>query len=110
MKYLGVLAAVLLLTGCGAPISEMSKEQMAKPVDCADAQQDIAALEAEKASVLKQVGAGARFVVPVAAVVNIFQEGAGKGEMIKDRQEVASGEYNKALEAKIAEITETCKL
>ncbi|MDA1099464.1 MAG: hypothetical protein O2967_10825 [Proteobacteria bacterium] len=88
----------------------MSKQQMAKPIDCKDAQQDIAALQGEKASVMKQIGAGARFVIPVAAVVNLWQEGSGHGVMVEDRKEVASGEYNKAIDKKIAEIKTACKL
>ncbi len=109
MKKLGLLVGLALLTGCGAPISQQAKQLKAKPIVCADAKQDIAALKAEKASVLKQVGAGARFVIPVAVVVNIFQEGSGS-PIVKDRAAVASGDYNKAIEAKIGEIRATCNV
>ena len=82
---------------------------MAKPVNCAEAKEDIAALEEEKASVLERVAHGARFVVPVAVAVNIFQEGSGSGE-VKDRRSIAAGDYNKAIDAKIAEIESTCNV
>jgi hypothetical protein len=42
--------------------------------------------------------------------VNIFQEGRGEGDIVRDRSAVASGDYNKAIDAKMAEIKETCKL
>ena len=82
MKYIGVLAGVLLLAGCGAPVSKMSKDTMAKSIDCKDASADIAVLEKERASILARVGAGARFIVPIGAAVNLLQEGSGKGETV----------------------------
>ncbi len=109
MKKLGVLVGVLLLWGCGSPVSDQAKGQMAKPIDCGDAQEDIAALEGEKASVLRRVGQGARFVVPVSVVVNIFQEGS-RSDKVKERSSIASGDYNKEIDAKIAEIKATCNV
>ena len=110
MKMLGVMVGLLLLAGCGDPISKEAQQMTAKPVSCSTARYDIVALESEKASVLKRVGAGARFIIPVAAVVNIFEEGSGHGNVVKDRSAVASGDYNKAIEAKIAEIKSTCNV
>ncbi len=109
MKILGLLVGLVMLAGCGAPISQEAKQIKSKPINCADAKEDIAALKSEKASVLKQVGAGARFIIPVAAVVNIFKEGSGSSS-VEERRQVAAGEYNKAIEAKIAEIKSTCNV
>ena len=109
MKLLSLLVGLALLTGCGAPISQEAKQMQSKPVVCADAKQDIAALKSEKASVLKRVGAGARFIIPVAVVVNIFQEGSGS-KSVEERRQVAAGEYNKAIDAKISEIKSTCNV
>ena len=109
MKKMALLIGVVFLAGCGAPVSKEAKMQKAKPIDCPDAKEDIAALEKEKASTLQRVGAGARFVVPVAVVVNIFQEGSGS-DKVKERKSVASGDYNEAIDAKIAEIKQVCVL
>ncbi len=109
MKKLVLLVGTLLLIGCAKPISQEAKRLEAKPVSCATARYDIVALESEKASVLKRVVAGARFVIPIAVVVNIFQEGSGS-PIVKDRSAVASGDYNKAIEAKIAEIKSACNV
>ena len=64
-KKVGLLVDLLLLTGCGEPISQEAKRMKAKPINCVDAKEDVAALKSERASVLKQVGAGARFIIPV---------------------------------------------
>ncbi len=110
MKNVATLftACALSLLVVFAPTGKGQKA-MAKSIDCSDAKEDIAALEKEKASTLQRVAAGARFIVPVAVVVNIFQEGSGS-DKVKERKSVASGDYNKAIDAKIAEIKQTCGL
>ena len=109
MKYVALLIGVVFLVSCGSPVSKEAKMQMQKPIDCADAREDIAALENEKASVGRRIGQGARFVVPVSVVVNIFQEGSGS-DNVKDRKSVAAGDYNKEIDAKITEIKSTCNV
>jgi len=85
-------------------ISNEAKDDLAKPVNCATAQQDIAALEAEKASAAKQMASGVRSILPAAAVTGILS-----GDY-KNRAKVASGSYNRDLDAKIAEIKQTCEI
>jgi len=109
MKYVALLISVVFLASCGSPVSEEAKMQMQKPIGCSDAKEDIAALENEKASVGQRIRQGARFVVPVSVVVNIFQEGSGS-DIVKERSSVASGDYNKAIDAKIAEIKSACNV
>ena len=109
MKKMALLIGMVFLVSCGSPVSKEAKMMKQKPVNCSDAKEDIAALENEKASVLRRVGQGARFVVPISVVVNIFQEGSGS-DNVKDRSSVASGDYNKAIDAKIAEIKSTCNV
>ncbi len=109
MRKLVLLAGLLALAGCDTHDAKEARKMQAKPVNCVDAKQDIAALNKEKASVAQRVVAGSRFVIPVAVVVNIFQEGSGS-PAVKERSSVVSGDYNKALEAKIAEIKSACNV
>ena len=76
--------------------------ELAKPVDCATAEQDIALLKKEKASVGKMFLDGVTAVVPAGAVLSILtlQE--------KDKLEVAVGVYNHKLHRKIQEIQNVC--
>jgi hypothetical protein len=108
-----VLGMTLLLAGCGKTISDQEKAQLAKHPDCVDADEDIAVLEKQRASTMKQIGLGAQYVVPVAAAVNAFrsynQDGTSE-EFYNDREQVLTGEYNKSIDAKIEEIQRTCGL
>ncbi len=103
----------LLMTACGQTVSDDAKMQLSKEVDCSTAEQDVAALEEQRASTLKQIGTGVQYVVPVAVVVNIFrsynQDGTSE-EFYDDREQVLTGEYNKAIAAKIEEIQSVCGL
>ncbi len=85
-------------------VSEETKQEMAKPVDCATAKEDIAVLESEKASVGRQMVAGVRSVFPIAAVAGLLT-----GDY-NDRAKVATGQYNDDLEKKIRQIRVTCKV
>ena len=95
------LVAVLFLVGCQT-ISDEAVAKLEKPVSCETAESDIAALEAEKVSAAEQAAAGARMVVPAAAVTGILSGDYG------DRAKVASGQYNDDIDAKIAEIKAAC--
>jgi|694.fasta_scaffold02391_6 hypothetical protein len=105
-----LLILTLVLTACmqrqnispRPSISDDAKAKMNKPVNCATAQQDIAALEDEKASVAKQVVSGVRSVVPFSAAAGLVM-----GDY-QDRVEVSSGQYNADLQAKIDQIKMTC--
>jgi hypothetical protein len=96
-----IACGALLLASCST-ISEQAKQELAQPVNCQTAQQDIATLESEKASVGKQVVAGAGSIVPTLAVTGILM-----GDY-KNRVQVATGKYNDDIEAKITEIRRTC--
>jgi PBP1b-binding outer membrane lipoprotein LpoB len=103
MKIFTLIALMsLLLGGCSSPISKEAKEDMAKPVNCATAEGDIRSLTAEKVHASEQVAAGAKSIVPVSLVLNVVSGTEG------DEAKVASGEYNKMLDKKIAEIKQQC--
>ena len=104
VRLTALLVFAFLALGCARSISPEAKEQIAKPVNCDTARQDIAALDAEKASVAKQVSSGVRSVAPPAAIAGIL-----RGDT-KDRARVATGAYNRELEAKVNEIKRECGL
>ena len=107
-----VAIGALLLVGACAPVSEDAKEQMAKPIDCNTATEDIATLEGEKASVLKRVEVGARYIVPIAAAVDVLRsyhlDDQTSEEFYQDKESVLTGDYNDAIDRKIADIKQTC--
>ena len=94
----------ILLAACAEPYSKGAKREIRKDINCETAQEDIKILENEKASAGKQLAAGVRSVLPVAAVVGIL-----KGTW-RDRTKVATGDYNKAIDNKIKEIKWSCGL
>ena len=108
-----VASALTILTACGPTVSDDAKKSLSKDVNCSTASQDIATLEKERASTLKRVSTGVQYVVPIAAAVNIFrsynQDGTSE-EFYNDREQVLTGDYNKAVDAKVAEIKKVCSI
>ena len=78
--------------------------KMAQAVNCGTAKQDIATLEKEKASVLREMGAGVQTFLPIGAVVGLF-----RGKYDKNSR-IAGGQYNKDIDAHIAEIKRSCRV
>jgi hypothetical protein len=98
-----VLLVALVVAAC-SPQSKEAKQEMAKPVNCATAEGDIRMLEGEKAHVGKEILAGVSSFAPAGFVVGIATGTEG------EKLEVAGGEYNKKIDAKMAEIKSTCGL
>ncbi len=92
---------MLIIVGC-SPVSKGAKKDIVKPVSCATAEGDIRSLQAEKAHVGKKIAAGVTAIVPIGLVVNVVT--GTEGEHFK----VATGEYNKMIDQKIAEIKLQC--
>jgi hypothetical protein len=101
---------IVFLAGCGRLQSRMhkdeipqeAKEDLAKPVDCSMAKEDIQTLEAEKVSADDQLKSGVKMFVPASAAKAIL-----KGQYL-DRGKVATGQYNQDLDKKIHEIKAAC--
>jgi uncharacterized protein YceK len=103
MKSFAITIGLLLvLAGCSSPISKQAKEDLAKPVSCGNAEADIRSLNAEKAHVGSQTAAGVKAIIPISLVVNVASGTEG------DQAKIASGEYNKMIDKKIAEIKSEC--
>ncbi len=102
-----ILAVVALLAGCSSPAPAPEKEvqaNLAKAIDCSTASADIKTLTSEKARTSQEIEAGASSIIPVGAVAHLF------GGSEKQTLELGTGEYNRKLDDKIAEIKKQCKL
>tara|TARA_R110002072_G_scaffold93495_3_gene207119 strand:- start:7311 stop:7643 length:333 start_codon:yes stop_codon:yes gene_type:complete len=101
-----IAVLTLLAAACStqAPAPEAQVQaNLAKPVDCSTAAADIQTLTSEKARTSQEIEDGASSIIPVGAVAHIF------GGSEKQGLEIGTGEYNKKLDAKIAEIQSQCE-
>ena len=94
----------LVLGAACAPISNQAKEDLAQPVNCATAEGDIRVLKHEKAHVAEEAANGVMAVAPAGAVLGIVTGTEG------DKLRVATGDYNRKIDRKIAEIKGACGL
>jgi hypothetical protein len=104
-RLASVACALVLLAGCAYRFKEQEKAAaQTQPVDCATAEGDLRTLNSEKANVAEQIAMGVTAIVPAGLVIGLvtFTEGT--------KIKVAIGEYNKALDARIAQIQSTCGL
>jgi hypothetical protein len=105
-----IVVTVALLVGLTGCVSEYKKEgqeeQAAKtmPVNCATAQGDLRMLNGEKANVAKEAAAGVTAIVPVGLVVGLVTHTEG------DKVQLATGDYDKAIDAAIKRIKTTCNI
>ncbi len=72
------------------------------PVNCATAPGDLRVLQSEKASTAQMIGNGVSMVFPIGLVVGVVTSTE------KTKYQVTTGEYNKMLDKKIAEIKAAC--
>jgi hypothetical protein len=96
------IAVPALLSGCA--IQEKKTEQKIENTHytCATADGELRVLQSEKETTAERISAGVRSVVPITLVVGLVNATAG----VKYR--IATGEYNKMIDSKIAEIKEMC--
>ena len=91
----------VVVAGCATNYKTTEKE-MKQPINCATAAGDIRSLYHEKAHVSRQIEMGVSMIIPVSAVVGLDKGTEGT------KYRVATGEYNKAIDKRIAEIKSTC--
>lgn len=108
MKTLTPMIVVLALAaGCAAKAPAPEKQvqaSLSKSIDCSTAQADIKTLNSEKARTSQEIENGASSIIPIGAVAHMF----GRSE--KESFEIGTGEYNRKLDAKIAEIRKQCNI
>ena len=108
MKSLaGFVILSALVAGCStqAPAPEQQLQaSLAAPVNCPTAAEDIKILKDEKARASQEIEDGASAIIPVGAVAHMF--GGSESQSI----EIGTGEYNRKLDAKIAEIKQQCNI
>jgi hypothetical protein len=96
------LALGLLSSGCAMRMKKEEKAAEEMPVNCATADGDIRLLRSEKAHVAEQIAMGVTAIYPAGLVVGLLTGTEGT------KLQVATGEYNKKLDAKIAQIQSEC--
>ena len=98
-----VLCIMLLSVGCATTKKEKQVlRSLDRPVDCSTAASDIKTLEAEKARVGQEISEGATAIIPFGAVLALLT--GEEGTKLK----VGFGEYNRAIDKRIALIKSKC--
>ena len=100
--FVSSLALVLSISGCAMQLKKEEKAAEQMPVNCATADGDIRLLRSEKTHVAEQIAMGVTAIYPAGLVVGLLTGTEGT------KLQVAAGEYNKKLDAKIAEIQTQC--
>jgi hypothetical protein len=102
-----VAVITFAIAGCSAQAPAPEKQvqaNLAKSVDCSTAAADIKTLTSEKARTSQEIEDGAGSIIPIGAVAHLF------GGSEKESVEIGTGEYNRKLDAKIAEIQKQCNI
>jgi hypothetical protein len=97
----------LLVVGLSAGCAMRQKKELkelgeAGPVDCSTANGDLRLLHHEKANVAERVAEGVTAIYPASLVMSVLT-GTERTKL-----KVAIGEYDKAIDKRIAQIKETC--
>lgn len=92
-------AAVLLTSAC---TMQPLKDPSTKPVNCATAEGDLRALNSEKKYAQSQELVSATAITPAGALLGIVTDTEN------EKLEILSGEYQKKLDTRIAEINAKC--
>jgi hypothetical protein len=96
------LGLVAIVSGCASTEKKNLAAAEAMPVNCATAPGDLRVLNSEKASTASKIGNGISMVAPIGLVAGLVTGTE------KTKYEVTTGEYNKALDTKIAQIKTAC--
>ena len=97
------MVTLTLSAGCAFQQKKV-EQQLAKPtpINCATAPGDLRLLVSEKANVVERIGEGATAIYPASLVVGLVSGTEGT------KVQVAIGDYNDKIDARIALIKQTC--
>ena len=105
IPFVAVITFALAACSAQAPAPEKQVQaNLKKSVDCSTAAADIKTLTSEKARTSQEIEDGASSIIPIGAVAHLF------GGSEKESMEIGTGEYNKKLDAKIAQIQAQCNI
>ena len=93
---------LILVSGCAMQEKKEEAAAKAMPINCKYAPGDLRMLNSEKANTADKIGNGVSMVVPIGLVEGLVTGTEGT------KYQVAAGDYNKALDAKIAQIKAAC--
>jgi hypothetical protein len=96
------ICLMISLTACAARKQKQVEQEMKQPINCATAEGDIRALGHEKAHTAQEIAEGVTAIVPASLVVGLVT--GTEGEKLR----VATGDYDKMIDKRIAEIKQTC--
>ena len=92
---------VISMAGC-ASNQKRVEQDMKQPINCAHAEGNIRALQHEKTHTTDQIAAGVQAIVPASLVIGLVTGTEGTNAR------VATGQYNKMIDERIAEIRSKC--
>ena len=96
-----ICCAGILFGGCAGKYKK-AEEGLKQPINCATAEGDLRMLQHEKAHVTDQIAQGVSAFSPAGLVIGVATK--TEGTKIK----VTSGEYNKMIDKRIAQIKQHC--
>jgi hypothetical protein len=98
----GGLAMIALTAGCAMEYKKTEENLNKPPINCFTAKSDIRVLQSEKANTLQEMAAGLQTIVPPSILAGLITGTS------KTNAQVEGGEYNRMIDARIAEIKSVC--
>ena len=99
-----IIAVFVLIGGCATATVSERASLLAEPVDCATAQEDIAALEAAMPSRAERLASAVGTLTPIGAVAGAVTGSYG------ERADLLMGRTQAELDERIQEIRSTCRI
>jgi len=100
-KAILMISLAVFVSACAMQQKKVEKEMKA-PISCGTAESDLRVLQNEKAHVAEQIAEGVTAIIPISLVVGVITRTEGT------KVKVATGEYNKMIDKRIAEIKSEC--